>query len=70
MCSVVSDPLQPLDCTPRGSSDNGIFQARILEWVAISSSRENLPDLGIKPKSPLFPALAGGFFFTTEPPLI
>ena len=69
MCSVVSDSLQPLDYTPRGSSDHGIFQARILEWVAISSSRENLPDLGIKPKSPLSPALAGGFF-TTEPPLI
>ena len=26
----------------------------------------NLPDPGIKPMSPVFPALAGGFF-TTEP---
>ena len=27
----------------------------------------DLPDLGIKPKSPVSPALVGGFF-TTEPP--
>ena len=27
------------DCSPPGSSVHGIFQARILEWVAISSSR-------------------------------
>ena len=26
-------------CSPPGSSVNGIFQARILEWVAISLSR-------------------------------
>ena len=29
----------PMDCIPPGSSVRGIFQARILEWVAISSSR-------------------------------
>ena len=29
----------PLDCSPPGSSVHGILQARILEWVAISSSR-------------------------------
>ena len=29
----------PLDCSPPGYSGHGIFQARILEWVAISSSR-------------------------------
>ena len=28
----------PLDCSLPGSSVHGIFQARILEWVAISSS--------------------------------
>ena len=28
-----------MDCSPPGSSVHGIFQARILEWVAISSSR-------------------------------
>ena len=29
----------PVDCSPSGSSVHGIFQARILEWVAISFSR-------------------------------
>ena len=29
----------PMDGSPPGSSVHGIFQARILEWVAISSSR-------------------------------
>ena len=28
-----------MDCSPPGSSINGILQARILEWVAISFSR-------------------------------
>ena len=28
-----------MDCNPSGSSDHGILQARILEWVGISSSR-------------------------------
>ena len=29
----------PKDCSPPGSSTHGIFQIRILEWVAISFSR-------------------------------
>ena len=29
----------PLDCSPPGSSVHGILQARILEWVAVLSSR-------------------------------
>ena len=29
----------PMDCDPSGSSVHGIFQARILEWVAFSCSR-------------------------------
>ena len=28
----------PMDCSPPGSSVHGLFQARILEWVAISFS--------------------------------
>ena len=36
ICSVVSNPM---DCSPPGSSVNGILQARILEGVAISFSR-------------------------------
>ena len=31
----------PMDCTPPGSSIHGIFQARILEWIAISFSRRS-----------------------------
>ena len=42
-------------CNSAGSSVHGIFQARILEWVAISFSSD-LPDPGIKPVSP---ALSG-----------
>ena len=34
------DPLcDPVDCSPRGSSVHGTLQARILEWVAMPSSR-------------------------------
>ena len=50
--------------SPPGSSVHGILQARILEWAAISFSRD-LPDPGIEL---MCPALAGGFF-TTEPPV-
>ena len=53
----------PMDCSLPGSSVHGIFQARVLEWVAISFSGD-LPNSGIKPPSP---ALAGRFF-STEPP--
>ena len=34
-CLTLSDPM---DCSPPGSSIHGIFQARILEWVAIAFS--------------------------------
>ena len=37
--SVVSGSLNPLDYSPAFFSLHGIFQAKILEWVAISSSR-------------------------------
>ena len=53
----------PVDYSPPGSSVHGISQERILEWVAISFSRD-LHDPEIEPTSP---ALAGRFF-TTEPP--
>ena len=35
-CPTLCDPV---DCSPPGSSVHGIFQARVLEWVAISFSR-------------------------------
>ena len=31
-------PSDPMDCSPPGSSVDGIFQARVLEWVAIALS--------------------------------
>ena len=34
-----------------GSSVHGILQTKILEWVAITFSRRDLPDPGIKPDS-------------------
>ena len=34
-CPTLCDPM---DCNPPGSSVHGIFQARVLEWVAISFS--------------------------------
>ena len=42
VCSVTQLCLtlcNPMDCSTPDSSIHGIFQARILEWVAISSSR-------------------------------
>ena len=36
LCPTLCDPM---DCIPPGSSVDRIFQTRILEWVAISSSR-------------------------------
>ena len=50
----------PMDCSPPGSSVHGILQARILEWVAMPSSRD-LSDPQIEPMSLMSPALAGEF---------
>ena len=54
----------PMDCSPPGSSVHGILQARILEWVAVPSSR------GFSwPRDwtciSMSPALAGRFFTTS-----
>ena len=50
---VCAKPLQscltlcdPMGCSPPGSSVHGILQARILEWVAMPSSRESSPPSG------------------------
>ena len=37
LCPTLCDPM---DCSLPGSSVHGIFQARILEWVAIAFSKE------------------------------
>ena len=42
LCSVVFDSMYPMDCSRPGSSIHGIFQVRILEWVAISFSKNYL----------------------------
>ena len=51
------------DCSLPGSSAHGILQARILEWVAMFSSKD-LPNPGIEPASLMSLALAGGLFPT------
>ena len=50
----------PVDYSPSGSSVHGIFQVRILDWVAVSFSRD-LPDPGIERASGLtvFPERGG-----------
>ena len=68
-CSLTQSRLtlhHPIDYSPPGSSVRGIFQARILEQVAIFSSRESSWPR-IKLTSPVASALVGKFF-TTEPP--
>ena len=55
-CPIICDPM---DWSPPGPSVRGIFQAGILEWVAISSPGD-LPKPGIEPASP---TLAEGFFY-------
>ena len=59
LCPTLCDHM---DCDLSVSFVRGILQARILEWVAISSSRgssqESNPSL-------MSPVLAGGFFTTS-----
>ena len=55
--------LQPHWLQPPGSSVHEISQARVLEQVVISFSRD-LPHPGTEPVSPAW----AGRFFTTEPP--
>ena len=53
----------PIGCSLPSPSVHGIFQARILEWVAIPFSR-GLPNQRTEPMSP---ALTGAFFPTEIP---
>ena len=59
-CPTLCDPK---DSSLSGSSVLGILQARILEWVAIPSSRESSP-----PRDQTQASRIAGRFFTTEPP--
>ena len=45
----------PMNYSSPGFSAHGIFQTRILEWVAMPSSRD-LPNPGIEPESPALQA--------------
>ena len=63
LCLTLCDPV---DYSLPGSSAPGIFQVRILEWVAVSSSG-NLPDIGIELASPVSPALQVDLSLSTEP---
>ena len=56
----------PMDSSPPGSSVHGILQARILEWVAMASSRGTS-----QPRDQTcisWDSCTAGGFFTTEPP--
>ena len=61
LCPALCDPL---DCSLPSSSVHGILQARVLEWVAISSSKgSSLLRDGTLPL--VSPALAVRFFTTS-----
>ena len=56
MCvQLLSCARDPMDCSLPGSSVHGLPQARILGWVAVSSSRD-LPSWGIESESPALQA--------------
>ena len=51
-CPTLCDPM---DCSLPGSSIHGIFQARVLEWVAISFTRGSSQNIGVLPSASLLP---------------
>ena len=59
MCMLVAQSCptlcDPTDCSPPDFSVHIILQARILEWVASPSPRD-IPNPGIKPRSPALQA--------------
>ena len=55
-----------MDCSLPGSSVHGIFQARILEQIAMPSPPGDLPHPGIEHTFLMSPALAGRFFTTSD----
>ena len=46
----------PMNCSPPGSSVHGVFQARILERVAMPSPPGDIPHPGVKLVSPALQA--------------
>ena len=65
LCPTLGDSM---DCSPPGSSVREIFQARILEWIAISLLQGIFMTQGSN-VSLASPAVAGRFF-TTAPIVI
>ena len=60
LCLTLCDPV---NCSLPGSSVHGILQARILEWVAVPSSRGSS-----WPRDQTHISCTAGRFFTAEPP--
>ena len=58
-CPTLCDPV---DCSPAGSSVQGILQARVLEWVAVPSSRGSS-----SPRDRTCISCIVDGFFSTEP---
>ena len=59
----MSNSLQPSDYSLPGSSVNWILQARVLEWVAMPSSRGSS-----RPRDQTRLSCIASRFFTTDPP--
>ena len=67
MCKLLQSCLtlcNPVDCSPPGSSLHGILQARMLEWVAMPSSRGSSPPRDRTHVA--FVSFVGSRFFTTS----
>ena len=62
-CPISCDPM---DCNPLNFSFHGIFQAKVLGWVAFPTLGD-LPNPGIETMTLKSPALAGRFFTTASP---
>ena len=60
LCPTLCDPM---DCSLPGSSVHRIFQARVLDWVAIAFSRGSSP-----PRDRTQVSLTAGRFFTSWAP--
>ena len=61
--ATVMSICHPMDCSLPGASVHGILQARLLEWVAMLSSRGSSR---LRDRTHIS-GIAGGFF-TAEPP--
>ena len=63
VCSVMSDSLQLMDCSPPGFSVHGLLLLSGLPFTPPG----DLPDPGFKPTSPVSSALAVRFFTNVSP---